>query len=156
MIVQLNKDFEVKLLEAFSDELKQLPEVSLRGGNALDNGCNLLDYDEVLDLVSDEYFEKYFWGVSYLDSTSWRYYLPLLIHYSLRQFEEANTVTDALLQSLRPPDRTPPRLGSLSKLQEQVIVEFLEFLAFNDESAYQEFSCQVLDEWWYSRSLYRT
>ena len=39
-------------------------------------------------------------------------------------------VIDGLLASLRPPDREPPRLASLSAGQEAVVVAVLDVLAF--------------------------
>ena len=61
-------------------------------------------------------------------------------------------VIDGLLQSLRPPDRVPPRLGSLNSEQEAVIVEFLERLAFgNEHDAERNLVLQVREEWWIPR-----
>jgi hypothetical protein len=66
-------------------------------------------------------------------------------------------VVDALLSSLRPPDRTPPRLASLTEEQEVVLREFLESLAFAGESnPYQDLAMQVLEEWWLPNALYRS
>jgi hypothetical protein len=64
-------------------------------------------------------------------------------------------VVEGLLHSLRPPDREPPRLASLTVEQESVIVEFLEDLAFSEDSANQDFAQQVLEEWWLPDALYR-
>jgi hypothetical protein len=65
-------------------------------------------------------------------------------------------VVDALLSSLRPPDRTPPRLASLSEEQEAVLREFLEEIAFAAEpNHYQDLAMQVLEEWWIPDALYR-
>ena len=60
-----------------------------------------------------------------------------------------------MLSSLRPPDREPPRLGSISLEQEAVVVEFLDLLAFGERSAYQDFAMQVLEEYWVPNALYR-
>ena len=62
---------------------------------------------------------------------------------------------EGLLWSLRPPDRDPPRLGSLSSEQEQVVVAFLDVLAFDDRSAYRDLAMQVLEECWVPGALYR-
>ena len=67
----------------------------------------------------------------------------------------SNNVTDALLSSLRPPDREPPRLASLSPEQEVLVTRFLDILAFSEESAHQELACQLLEEWWAPGALYR-
>ena len=55
-----------------------------------------------------------FWGLAYLDAQSWRHYLPRLIDYALRRPDDPAMVAEALVRSLRPPDRYPPRLASLS------------------------------------------
>jgi hypothetical protein len=62
---------------------------------------------------------------------------------------------DAFLSSLRPPDRDPPRLGSLTAKQETLIRECLEVLAFSEDSVYQPDACQVLEEWWVPNATYR-
>ena len=64
-------------------------------------------------------------------------------------------VTESLLSSLRPPDREPPRLASLSAAQEAVVVAVLDALAFGDGSAYQDYAMQVLEEYWVPNALYR-
>jgi hypothetical protein len=62
---------------------------------------------------------------------------------------------EGLLHSLRPPDREPPRLASLTVEQEAVIVAFLEDIAFSENSANGDFAMQVLEEWWIPGALYR-
>jgi hypothetical protein len=64
-------------------------------------------------------------------------------------------VIDSLLMSLRPPDREPPRLSSLTRTQEDLVVSFLEVLAFDDTSAWQLYAMQVLEEYWVPNALYR-
>ena len=59
------------------------------------------------------------------------------------------------LNNLRPPDRTPPRLASLSPEQENVVTAFLDLLAFSESSAHKDFACQILEEWWVPGALYR-
>jgi hypothetical protein len=61
----------------------------------------------------------------------------------------------ALIASLRPPDRDPPRLASLSPAQEKVIRELLQVLAFGEGSAWQRDACQALEKWWIENPLYR-
>jgi hypothetical protein len=62
---------------------------------------------------------------------------------------------EGLLWSLRPPDREPPRLGSLTPAQEEVMRAFLEGLGFEDGSVHQDLALQVLEEWWVENPLYR-
>jgi hypothetical protein len=62
---------------------------------------------------------------------------------------------DGLLWSLRPPDRDPPRLGSLTPEQEEVIVAVLDQLAFSDDSVHRKEAMQVMEEWWIPGALYR-
>jgi hypothetical protein len=143
---------------AFQADYESTPELSLRGGNALDSYDEPPAYDPALDAPTDEYLAQHtFWGLGYLDAASWRHYLPQLIDYSIRHIAVPGTMAiEGVLWSLRPPDRVPPRLGSLNAEQEAVIVEFLELLAFNEQaSAYHDFAMQILDEWWLPNARYR-
>lgn len=141
--------------EVFSDNIGFTPIKTLRAGDALDDYRVEPKFDPVTDCICDEYLEEYHWGINHLDSESWKHYLPALIEYSLKNIDQNSLVTIALLSSLRPPDRVKPRLASLSKEQERVITSFLEILAFDQSSAYQELACQVMEEWWIPNSLYR-
>src|SRR5262245_34054758 len=133
--------------------------MTLRGGVAVDAYDTPPPHDAVLDEPSDAYLEQYaFGGVTYLDAASWRHYLPRLIDYALRHVDSRAPGTmaiDALLWSLRPPDREPPRLGSLTAGQESVVVAVLDELAFADDSLHRETAMQVLEEWWLPDALYR-
>jgi len=64
-------------------------------------------------------------------------------------------VIDAFLTSLRPPDREPARLASLSVEQEAVVSAFLDVMAFHDTSVHQELARTALEEWWAPGALYR-
>ncbi len=141
--------------KAFAAEATTPPSTTLRGGNAIDDYDEPPSYDFEVDAITDEYLEAYPWGVSYLDSASWKHYLPYLLDYALRNIDKCNQVTDALLSSLRPPDREPPRLASLSVEQEALVTQCLDALAFSQESANQALACQVLEEWWLPGALFR-
>lgn len=55
---------------------------------------------------------------------------------------------EALIRSLRPPDRYPPRLGTLSAEQEAVVISFLEMLALTDSFNHlRDGARQALEEW---------
>jgi hypothetical protein len=69
--------------------------------------------------------------------------------------ESHSLVVEALIASLRPPDRDPPRLGSLDSVQAGVVRELLEVLAYSPKSVYQAQACQALEEWWIEGALYR-
>lgn len=144
-----------RAFEVFTEDLRAPPAISLRGGNSLDEYKNPESFDAVVDAVSDSYLERYWWGIAHLDSQSWRYYLPHLLEYSLRHRREHTMVTEAFLSSLRPPDREPPRLSSLSREQESLVSEFLDIMAFDDASAHQELARTALEEWWAPGALYR-
>jgi hypothetical protein len=144
-----------RVFSAFAEDLRTVPPMSLRGGNAVDDYREATPFDVSLDAVTDEYLEKYFFGVAHLDPASWRHYLPHLIDLALRTLDRPGNATDALLMSLRPPDREPPRLSSLSAEQERVVVDFLEVMAFDPRSMSQAFACQVMEEWWIPGALYR-
>jgi|SRR5581483_12111316 len=154
----MNTELISRAYAAFKNDSDTIPALTLRGGNAVDSYAEPPAYDPALDAPTDEYLAHYtFWGLGYLDAASWRYYLPRLIDYSIRHIADRDTMAiEGVLWSLRPPDRVPPRLGSLTAEQEAVIVEFLELLAFNEQaSAYHDFAMQILDEWWLPNARYR-
>jgi hypothetical protein len=142
--------------EVFLADLQAAPQKTLRGGNAEDSYDVPPAPDLELDRLSDEYLETYtFWGLAFLDAPSWRHYLAPLIDYAFRHMDDPRMAVEGLLHNLRPPDREPPRLASLTVEQEAVIVAFLEQVAFSDDSANREFAMQVLEEWWIPDALYR-
>ena len=141
-------DLIAEIFAAFSAEGSTFPPMTLRGGDALDAGQPAPPFDVLLDAVSDEYLEAHPWGSGYLDAASWRHYLPFMMEYALRHIARPNDVTDALLTSFRPPDRDPPRLGSLNKAQETVVLRLLDALAHSHESASRDLAALVLSEWW--------
>jgi uncharacterized protein DUF6714 len=144
--------------EAFRIDVERTPIISLRGGNAIDSYGTPPPYDPEVDALTDDYLATYtFWGLGYLDAPSWRHYLPHLIAYTFGHITSLNTMApEGLLSSLRPPDREPPRLATLTPEQEAIIVAFLEELAFSDDTRlYQEDAMQILDEWWLPNARYR-
>jgi hypothetical protein len=144
--------------EAFRADYETQPPITLRGGNAIDSYEEPPPYDPAQDEPTDEYLGAYtYWGLIYLDAASWRHYLPQLIDYTFRHINSPTTMApEGLLNSLRPPDREPPRLTTLTPEQEAVIVAFLEELAFNDETrAHQEDALLILEEWWLPNARYR-
>lgn len=142
--------------EVFQVDYLAVPQMTLRGGEAEDSYNVAPPRDAVLDELTDAYLEAYtFWGLAYLDPAAWRHYLPHLIDYTFRHMDDPKMVVEGLLHNLRPPDREPPRLASLTAEQEAVVVEFLEEVAFSDDSANRDFAIQVLEEWWIPNALYR-
>lgn len=141
-------DLIADIFAAFSAEGTAFPPMTLRGGDALDLNKPAPPFDVLVDAISDEYLEAHPWGSGYLDATSWRHYLPFMMEYALRHITEASDVTDALLTSLRPPDRNPPRLASLTKTQETAVLRFLDVMAYNADSASMDLAAVVLSEWW--------
>jgi hypothetical protein len=140
---------------AFAKDAASAPRITLRGGEALDGYDEPPPFDPIVDAITDTYLEQYAGGLTFLDAASWRHYLSHLIEYTTRHFEHGTDVCDALLHNLRPPDREPPRLASLSPDQEKVVTALLDLLAFSESSAHRDFACQVLEEWWVPRALYR-
>ncbi len=151
----MSEALAAKAFEAFAADLGVTPAVTLRGGNSLDEYRYPEKFDSELDAASDSYFERYWWGIAHLDPSSWRHYLPQLIDYSLRHKHEGSMVIDAFLSSLRPPDREPPRLASISNEQEAVVTAFLDIMAFDDASVHQDLARTALEEWWAPGALYR-
>jgi hypothetical protein len=134
----------------------QPPALSLRGGNARDEYKEPPPFDPELDRPTSEYLERYFWGIAHLDPESWRYYVPILIEYTLKNINNpASMAVDAFLASLRPPDREPPRLEALSVQEKAAVVALLDRLAFEDVSAWKSQAMTALEEYWAPGALYR-
>ena len=146
--------------DAFRADVNAVPPITLRGGAALDSYYgDPPAYDPAIDEPTDAYLETHaFHGMGFLDAPSWRHYLPRLIDYALRHIASnapGTMAVDALLWNLRPPDRDPPRLGSLTSAQEDVVIAALDQLAFADDSVYRRDAMQVMEEWWVPGALYR-
>lgn len=139
-----------RAFDVFRADAEASPPLTLRGGNALDGYSQPAPFDPAEDEPTDAYLEGFaFWGLGYLDARSWRHYLPRLIDYAFRCPTDPAMVTEALVRSLRPPDRYPPRLASLSADQEDVVRAFLEHAAFTDALPHvQTDAQQALEEWW--------
>lgn len=133
-----------------------VPPMTLRRGNAIDNGESAIPFEAELDQPTTEYIDRYHWGIPHLDSVSWCYYLPALLDHAVRNIANGkSTGVGTFLFSLRPPDRDPPRLGSLSKEQEAAIVSLLDKLAFDKGSAWKDEARQALEEYWAPGAIYR-
>jgi hypothetical protein len=151
-----------EILEDIAGAFPAVPglcRITLRQGDQLDNhDIPSVDLDSIRHdwrCVPDSYLEQYHWGVCHLDPDSWRFYLPVLLSYSVRHpQEDGSLVLAACLNTLRPPDREPTRFKSLSESQRRVICRALEYLAFDDVSRVQPDACQVLEEYWVPGSLY--
>jgi hypothetical protein len=140
----------VRAFDAFRDELRDVPPTSLRGGNDIDSYDVPTPFDPAADAPTDAYLEQHaFWALPHLDSRSWRHYLPHLIDYALRHPDDPAMVTEGLVSSLRPPDRFPPRLGSLDEPQEAAVRAFLETIALDTTPGVaRQDAQQALEEWW--------
>jgi hypothetical protein len=148
-------DLGARFCEAFAADLAAVPPLTLRQGDAVDSYGTEPPREEAADAVTDSYLDTYCWGLPHLDSASWRHYLPALADFALRHIRGNNSAVGSLIASLRPPDRDPPRLASLTAAQEALVRELLELLAFSPESAWQTDACQALEEWWIEGALYR-
>jgi hypothetical protein len=132
------------------------PLLTLRGGDAIDDGGAPPPFDEGLDRLSPEYLERYHAGISYLDPESWRYYLPVFIGYAISNLTNPNSLAlNSFLFSLRPPERTPPRFEPLSESERGEITHILDKLAFDDASAWKDQAINALEEYWAPGALYR-
>ena len=142
---------------AFHADAAAVPPLTLRGGNAIDGYHEPEPFDPARDEPTDAYIEGFaFWGLIYLDGASWRHYLPRLIDYAFRRPDDPAMVVEALIRSLRPPDRYPPRLAALTAAQEAVVVAFLETLALEgDAGPLQDDAQQALEEWWLPGARHR-
>jgi hypothetical protein len=139
-----------RAFDVFRADASAPPPLPLRGGNALDDNDEPVPFDPAEDEPTDAYLERFtFWGLAFLDARSWRHYLPRLIDYAFRRPDDPAMVTEALVQSLRPPDRYPPRLASLGIDQEAVARSFLEQVALSDVLPHVQVEAQqALEEWW--------
>ncbi len=139
-----------RAFEVFRIDAAAPPPLTLRGANAVDSYNQPMPFNPAEDESTDAYFEGFaFWGLGYLDARSWRHYLPRLIDYAFRRPNDPAMVTEALVRSLRPPDRYPPRLATLSADQEDVVRAFLEQAALGDAIPHvQAEAQQALEEWW--------
>ena len=146
-----------RAFEVFCTDADAAPPLTLRGGNAVDGYDEAEPFDPARDEPTDAYIEGFaFWGLIYLDARSWRHYLPRLIDYAFRHPNDPTMAVEALIQSLRPPDRYPPRLVTLTAEQEAVVVAFLETLALGDDAGpLQDDAQQALEEWWLPGARYR-
>jgi hypothetical protein len=135
---------------AFRVDLAAPPPLTLRGANAVDGYDEPDPYDQQIDAPTDEYLERFtFWAMPYLDAQSWRHYLPRLIEYALSHPADPHMVGEALVRSLRPPDRLSPRLATLDRKQEAVIVELLKLIAVDDRPhGARDDALAALEEWW--------
>lgn len=136
---------------AFAREAGAPPPLTLRGASAVDGYDPPEPYDAALDAPSDAYVERHaFWAMPYLDATSWKHYLPRLLRYAAARPDDPAMVVEALVRSLRPPDREPPRLATLAPEQEAVVVAFLERLALADDAGEGTAgdAARALEEWW--------
>ena len=141
---------------SFRPSAEDVPPLTLRGGNALDDGHAAPKYDAKIDVPTAEYIEANHCGISYLDPVSWRYYLPLLQDYALQNIRNPDSLAiESFISSLRPPDRMPPRLESLSPAQKAAVVAFLDRLAFDDASVWKSQAITALEEYWAPGALYR-
>jgi hypothetical protein len=141
---------------SFRPSAEDAPPLTLRGGNALDDGLAVPGYDAQIDAPTAEYFEANHCGISYLDPVSWGYYLPLLQDHALQNFRNPNSLAiESFISSLRPPDRVPPRFESLSPAQKTAVAAFLDRLAFDDASAWKSQAITALEEYWAPGALYR-
>src|SRR5262245_7237638 len=139
-----------RAVEVFRTDAAAPPPLTLRGGKAVDSYRQPSPFDPAQDEPTDTYLEGFaFWGLGYLDARSWRHYLPRLIDYAVRRPDDPAMVTEALVRSLRPPDRYPPRLATLTGEQEAVVRAFLEQAALGDALPHvQADAQQALEEWW--------
>jgi hypothetical protein len=150
------KDEIIELTKrAFWREMEAPPPMPLRAGNALDDYEEPPVFDPQVDVPTEAYLEAFYWGLPYLDSQSWRYYLSFFIEYAVHHISDSKTMAvDALLSSLRPPDREPPRFKALSQQQREAVIAVLDMLAFCDESVWKEQAIVALEEYWGPGAIY--
>ena len=151
-------DIVRRAFEVFRADVEAPPPLTLRGGDRVDSYDLPEPFDAQVDEPTDAYIEQFaFHAMPFLDPRSWRHYLPRLMDHVFRRPDEpTGLVVQALIRSLRAPDREPPRLTTLTAEQEEVIVAFLGEMA--DDPAYDgnaEDAAQALAEWWTPNARHR-
>ncbi|MEA5122480.1 DUF6714 family protein [Xanthomonas floridensis] len=131
------------------------PPMSLRGGNAVDDGDPPPPFDPAIDTVTAPYLEQYAWGLHHLDDRSWQFYLPYLLrHAKDSQGDPASVATSALLHALRSPRRAPP--SAYMRTEEyEAVVAVLDQLAFAQDSVWQQEAQDALEDYWGPGANYR-
>ena len=127
--------------------------MSLKQADEVDTSYAVSSLDDIRPAdwrsVADAELENFHWGLAHLDAQSWRFYLPVFLVYSIRHASSGGSlVVNACVQSLRPPDRVPPRLSVLAPRQRKAVVATLEFLAFDPQSGFKEDADKALREYW--------
>ena len=117
----------LRAFEAFRPDVESPPPLTLRGGERVDSYDYPAPYDAELDAPTDEYIEQFaFHAMPFLDAKSWRHYLPRLMDHAFRRPDEpTGLVLQALIRSLRAPDREPPPGERATRLA-RVRTELLE------------------------------
>ena len=147
-----------RAFEVFGADVESPPPLTLRGGDRVDSYDLPDPYDAALDEPTDAYIEQFaFHAMPFLDAKSWRHYLPRLMDHVFRRPDEpTGLVAQAVIRSLRAPDREPPRLATLDRDQEAVIVAFLEEIARDPTyEGHVEDAQQALLEWWVPDARHR-
>ncbi len=135
---------------AFAADTSGEPPLSLRGGNDVDGYEPPTPFDPEADRLDDAYIDAFaYWALPHLDPASWRHYLgPLLVYAVEHRADGGSLVVQGVIWSLWPPERDPPRFGSLDAPQTAAVVAFLEFMALDEASAHQEDAARAIDDWW--------
>ena len=147
-----------RAFDVFRADVEVPPPLTLRGAERVDSYDFPEPYDAQVDEPTDAYIEQFaFHAMPFLDARSWRHYLPRLIDHVFRRPDEpTGLVIQAVIRSLRAPDREPPRLATLDAEQEAVVVAFLEEIAGDPRSAEEaEDARQALLEWWVPNARHR-
>ena len=147
-----------RAFEVFRADVELPPPLTLRGGERVDSYDFPEPHDAQVDAPTDAYIEQFaYYAMPFLDARSWRHYLPRLMDHAFRRPDEpTGLVLQALIRSLRAPDREPPRLATLNVDQEAVIVAFLEAIASDPRHEHvAEDARQALLEWWAPNARHR-
>lgn len=130
----------------YDTSAKVAPSITLRSGCRLDDHMNHEDFDPSKDQISDEYLRKYICGLTYLDFSSLKYYLPYLITYAESNYasNDSDVIIDGLLETLKLDRFNKERLVLLSLDQKRSIIEFLKMLYCMRPSYY---IIDLIDDW---------
>lgn len=125
----------------FSDSWRSLgtisiPNLTLRGGDAIDSLKEPMPFDSKLDNEDELYLERYITGISYLDEDSFEYYLPIIAKYiSDHSPDDSSVVRHDFLYEIAKQDF----LDRIDQRKKSLIASFLRHLLD------QEFSYKLSD-----------
>lgn len=138
--------------ELYKQEYAEI-KMTLEDGDKIDNyDARQEDYEaqnRKIDwrTISDEYLQKYYCGITYLDQKSWNGYLPVFLGYCMHHYaDEPGIVIETFLWNLRPHCTHFYYLKQQTPEVQQLVARILEFLGLESSSQFKDEALQILQE----------